>query len=154
MEYILNSRGNRKLLYEGFVYVLDKKKEETSYWRCERRKECSGRLSTLLDTLWQEPSAHSHPPDPSRVSVERAVSAMRHRTENSEESTGNIIQNCTQDFPLAAAGSLPKRETLARMIRRKRKAPDGDDIPDDICQTTRGEEFLALHDDSLEIYVS
>ena len=39
------------------------------------------------------------------------------------------------------------------MIRRKRKAPDGDDILDDICQTTRGEEFLVLHDDSLEIYV-
>ena len=151
MEYIRNSRGNRKLLYEGFVYILDKKKEETSYWRCERRRECSGRLSTLLDTLWQEPSAHSHPLDPSRVAVERAVSAMRHRTENSEESTGNIIQNCTQDFPLAGAGSLPKREMLARMTRRKRKAPDGDDIPDDICQTTRGEEFLALHDDSLVV---
>ena len=51
MEYIRNSQGNRKLLYQGFVYVLDKKKEETSYWRCERRKECSSRLSTLLDTL-------------------------------------------------------------------------------------------------------
>ena len=38
------------------------------------------------------------------------------------------------------------------MIRRKRKAPDGDVIPSDIFQTTRGEEFLVLHDDSLEIY--
>ena len=47
---------------------------------------------------------------------------MKHRAENSEESPSNIIQNCTQDFPLAAAGSLPKKETLARMIRRKRKA--------------------------------
>ena len=151
MEYISSSRGNRKLLYEGFVYVLDKKTEETSYWRCERRKECSGRLSTLVDTLWQEPSVHSHPPDPSRVAVERAVSAMIHRAKNSEESTSNIIQNCTHDSPLAAAGSLPKRETLARMIRRKRKAPDGDDIADDTCQTTRGEEFLALHNDNLDI---
>jgi hypothetical protein len=78
---------------------------------------------------------------------------MIHRAKNSEESTSNIIQNCTHVFPLAAAGSLPKRETLARMIRRKRKAPDGDDIPDDTCQTTRGEEFLALHDDNLDIYV-
>ena len=64
---------------------------------------------------------------------------MKHRAENSEESTSNIIQNCTQDFPLSAAGSLPKKETLARMIRRKRKAPDGDDITDDMCQTTRGD---------------
>ena len=28
-----------------------------------------------------------------------------------------------------------------------------DDIPDDICQTIRGAEFLALHDDNLDIYV-
>ena len=83
MEYIQSSRGNRKLIYEGFVYVLDKKKE-TSYWRCERR---SGKLSTLVDTLWQKPSEHSHPPDSSRVAVERA--------EHSKESTSNIIQNCT-----------------------------------------------------------
>ncbi len=38
------------------------------------------------------------------------------------------------------------------------KAPDGDDIPDDICQTTHGEEFLALHvfatDKNLDILVS
>ena len=147
MEYIDNSRGNQKLLYEGFVYVLNKKKEETSYWRCERLKECSARL-TMAGTISAFASSGSV-----LVAVERAVSAMRHHAVNSEESTGNIIQNCTQDFPLAAAGSLSKREMLGRMIRRKRKAPDGDDIPDDICQTTCGEEFLALHDGSLEIYV-
>ena len=104
-------------------------------------------MMTHDDTLWQQPSEHTHPPDPSRVAVQRAVSAMQRRAENSEESTSNIIQNCTQDFPLAAAGSLPKKETLARMIRRKRKAPDGDDVPDDMCQITRGEQFLALHDE-------
>ena len=30
MEYIRSSRRNRQLLYEGFVYVLDRKKEEIS----------------------------------------------------------------------------------------------------------------------------
>ena len=39
------------------------------------------------------------------------------------------------------------------MIRTKRKAPDGDDIPDDMCQTTRGEQFLALHDENLDLYI-
>ncbi|XP_028415511.1 uncharacterized protein LOC114538576 [Dendronephthya gigantea] len=153
MEYIQTSRGNRKLLFEGYVYVLDKKKEESAYWRCEKHKECSCRLSTLADTLWHQPSKHSHLPDPARVAVQRAVSAMKYRAENSEDSTRNIIQNCTQDFPLAAAGSLPQKETLARMIRRKRKAPDGDDIPDDMCQTTCGEQFLVFHDENLDLYV-
>ena len=105
-----------EMLFAGFVYVSDKKKEESAYWRCKKRKACSGRLSTLADTLWHQPSKHSHPPDPARVAVQRAVSAMKYRAENSEESTSNIIQNCTQDFPLAAAGSLPQKETLSRMI--------------------------------------
>ena len=83
--------------------------------------ERSGRLSTLLDTLWLKASGHSHPRDSSCVAVERAVSTMR--------------------------------ETLARMIGRMWKATDADDNPDDIFQPTRREEFLALRDDSLEIYV-
>ena len=29
MEYICSSRGNPNLLYEGFVYVLDKKRHVT-----------------------------------------------------------------------------------------------------------------------------
>ena len=123
MEYIQTSRGNRKLLYEGYVYVLDKKKEGSAYWRCEKRKECSGRLSTLADTLWHQPSEHSHPPDPARVAVQRAVSAMKHRAENSEESTSNIIQNCTQDFPLSAAGSLPKKRNAGKNDQKKTKSP-------------------------------
>ena len=45
------------------------------------------------------------------------------------------------------------RETLARMIGRMWKATDADDNPDDIFQATRRKAFLALHDDSLEVYV-
>ncbi|XP_028418320.1 uncharacterized protein LOC114543609 [Dendronephthya gigantea] len=52
MEYIQTSRGNRKLLFEGYVYVLDKKKEESAYWRCERRKDSLDGLSMLrIDVL-------------------------------------------------------------------------------------------------------
>ena len=81
------------------------------------------------------------------------VLAVKYRAENSEESSSNIIENCTQDFALSALGSVPKKETLARMMRRKRKAPDGDDLLDDMWQTTRGEQFLALDDEKLDLYV-
>ena len=39
------------------------------------------------------------------------------------------------------------------MIRRKQQAPDGEDIPDELHRTTRGEEFLALRDEDLDLYV-
>jgi hypothetical protein len=45
--------------------------------------ECAGRLSTLVvETLWQQPSEHSHPPDQPRVAAHAKssvpVSALQH----------------------------------------------------------------------------
>ena len=37
------------------------------------------------------------------------------------------------------------------MIRRKRAAPDGIEIPDELHRTTRGEDFLAHHDEEQDI---
>ena len=39
------------------------------------------------------------------------------------------------------------------MIRRKRQAPDGEDISDELHSTTRGDEFLALQEEDLDLYV-
>ena len=38
------------------------------------------------------------------------------------------------------------------MIRRKRKASDGDDVPEELCQTTVGKQFHALHDENLDLH--
>ena len=63
------------------------------------------------------PSAHTYPPDPPRTAVIKSVTAIKERTETSQEATSAVIQNCTQNVPLAAAGALPRKETLARMVR-------------------------------------
>ncbi|XP_076471818.1 uncharacterized protein LOC143301423 [Babylonia areolata] len=153
MEFTFTKRNKRKLLHEGYAYVMDRTKADnvTIFWRCEKRGECKGRLKTVNDVLEGRPSTHSHPPSAARCLALKAVGDIKQRAEQSEEATSSIINNCTAEFPLAAAGSLPKKETLARMIRRKRKAPDSDIISEELKLTTRGEQFLAFQTDDIVI---
>ena len=60
MEFIKTARGGRKLLHNGFTYVVDKKVTDTTYWRCEKRKVCKGRIRTMNDTQLKSFSDHSH----------------------------------------------------------------------------------------------
>ncbi|XP_025102456.1 uncharacterized protein LOC112569024 [Pomacea canaliculata] len=64
MEFTFTKRNNRKLLHEGYAYVMDRTKADnvTIFWRCEKRGECKGRLKTVNDVLEGRPSTHSHPP--------------------------------------------------------------------------------------------
>ncbi|KAG1714588.1 repressor of the inhibitor of the protein kinase [Nymphon striatum] len=74
----------------SFVYVLDMRREERLYWKCEKRKECSGRLITEDDELRSEDSHHTHVPDPAHLAVLRAVYVIQHRAANSEEPTSSF----------------------------------------------------------------
>ena len=130
MEFTLTKRGGRKLLHNGYAYTVTKMKADITYWRCEERGRCGARLKTVNDKLQSDPPQHSHPPVASRAVVLKKVQEMKERASNTEELTSTIAQNCTPDFPLEAIGSLPKKESLSRMIRRQRKFTDGNEVTD------------------------
>ncbi|KAL8583482.1 hypothetical protein ACOMHN_056292 [Nucella lapillus] len=58
MEFTFTKRNKRKLLHEGYAYVMDRTKADnvTIFWRCEKRGECKGRLKTVNDVLEGRPS--------------------------------------------------------------------------------------------------
>ena len=146
MEIASTKRGGQKLLYGGYAYIKEKTRKNKLCWRCEKRDTCGGRMTTdeFHTEILVAPSAHTHPPDPARTAVIKAVTAIKQRAETSQEATGAIIQNCTQNVPLAAAG--------ARMVRRKRTAPDGE--LEENMRTTRNEEFVSLHEDDITIFTT
>ncbi|KAL8564037.1 hypothetical protein ACOMHN_016326 [Nucella lapillus] len=47
MEFTFTKRNKRKLLHEGYAYVMDRTKADnvTIFWRCEKRGECKGRAT-------------------------------------------------------------------------------------------------------------
>lgn len=154
MELAQTSRGAQKLLYGGYGYILDKNAYDRKFWRCEERRQCKGRITTNIGCtdIKKPPSAHNHPPDAARVIAIKAVTAIKQRATTSEEATSSVINTCTQDVPLSAAVAMPRNDNLARMVRRKRQAPDGEDIQ--IMHTTRGQEFVSLHDDGVVIFTT
>ena len=155
MEFISTPKGSRRLLINGYGYVLDKKCDTSSYWRCELRKQCSVRFGvTVNDVLTDDHTEkhHGHVPNPAKAIVHKTVAAIRDRARDSEEPTSSVIQNVTSNFLLAAVGQLPSRETLARMVRRKRKASE-ELITEDILITFREEEIMTIKDNDLSIYI-
>ena len=119
MECIRNSWGNHKLLYEGFIYVLDK--EETSYWRCKHARNALADPRLCLTHYGRDHYSirilRLHFPWLSSVQFQQRDIALKNLPATSSRT--------------ALRFSIPKRETLVRMIRRKGKAPDGDDIFDE-----------------------
>jgi hypothetical protein len=106
-------------------------------------------VTTENDVVRKQANAHTHPPDAARIAVAKAKSDITVRAETSDETTSAVVQNCVETFPLSAAAKLPKLTSLHRTVRRKRQAPDGEGIPDDLAVTTRNENFVGLEDDNL-----
>ena len=100
--------------------------------------------------ITKAPSNHSHPPDAARVAAVKTVVAIKDRASTIEETKSSVINHCIQNFPLSAAAALPRRDHLARMVRRKRLPTDGDDLLNRL--TTRGEEFVSMEEDGLVIF--
>ena len=138
MEFILSNKGKRKLALNGFLYVCDKSKNGVTYWRCENFRKCRSRVSTAEDdSLMREPTEHSHSPDPACVEVARSKARIRHRAMNSDEAISNIIQRETRDLSFAAAGLLPKIESLQRMVQRKRICQQRNELANELQQMVK-----------------
>ncbi|XP_077471395.1 uncharacterized protein LOC144085712 isoform X2 [Stigmatopora argus] len=149
MEFTVTKRGGRKLLYNGYAYTVDKMRDGITYWKCEGRRSCGGRLKTVNDILLGLPLPHCHRSDPSRVVVLKTVQEMKERASNTQEITSALIQNCTSNIPLEATRSLPKKEYLSRMIRRQRKLRDGNEITDEHRVSLRGERFVLVEEEDI-----
>ena len=78
------------------------------------------------------------------MTVDKTLSFIRSRAEISVEPTSSVIQNATISFPLAAAGFLPSRDAMGRLVRRKRKAADDDIIPEELLRTPRGGNIITI----------
>ncbi|CAI9720174.1 XP_029634354.1uncharacterized protein LOC115209904 isoform X2 [Octopus vulgaris] len=117
MEFTLTKRGGRKLLYNGYAYTVDKKKNNITYWKCEERKTCAARLKTIDDVLQYDPPPHSHPQDACRNVVLKTIQQITAGANNTEVAR-TITENCTPAFPQETASSLPQNENPNRIWRQ------------------------------------
>lgn len=117
MEFTVTKRGGRKLVYNGYAYTVDKKKNNITYWKCEERRKCAARLKTIDDVLQYDPPPHSHPQDTCRNAILKTIQQITAGA-NDTEVTSTIIENSTPAFPQETASSLSRKENPNRIRRQ------------------------------------
>ena len=139
--------------YKCNVYIKDKDSAETTYWRCEKRGMCNGRMITdrIDGSVKKYPSQHNCAPDISSIEAAKTIDDIKFRSLLTDETTSAVINNCTQIISLAASVKLPSKECLSKIVRRKRKAPEVDLFGS--VHTTRGQNFLISNDPELDLII-
>lgn len=110
-----------------------------------------------MDRFEQEPSLHSHAPNPNRLHVIRLQNSVKERAVVSEEATSVILHNVLRTAPLNIAVDLPSTEAFSQFIRRQRTPSLLDmnsQIPAILRQTDRGEDFIFFENESLIIFTT
>ncbi|XP_077471410.1 uncharacterized protein LOC144085712 isoform X9 [Stigmatopora argus] len=142
MEFTVTTRGGRKLLYNGYAYTVDKMRDGITYWKCEGRRSCGGRLKTVNDILLGLPLPHCHRPDPSRIVVLKTVQKMKERASNTQEITSTLIENIQALPPSTSSNDMkddadrcgPSRCSLVRKLLRCIKNPQNQTVKGNVEQ--------------------
>ena len=95
MEFVKTELGGKKLLFEGYAYIIDKTRESKTYWRCANRKLCNARLTTIDEVISRTPSEHSHPPTPIENRAAKVKEEIKLIAGQSEQLPSSIIDTVT-----------------------------------------------------------
>lgn len=120
----ITSQWNREKFYEnGFLYIFDKLSadEKTEFWRCEQKRHCKARVHIVNHEVVKSINMHNHEPSAAKVAADKIVTKMKKRAIETQESTCQVINECTQNTDVACQGALPNQQALKKLIRRKRE---------------------------------
>lgn len=155
--------GN-KLHVNGYIFYRSRLPVKgRTYWQCTRSKDgqCTSRCVTVFINnevvFRKQPGEHQHPPD--RELAEADV--VKHRLkriaeEHPEQPPAQILRRELPCVEQEVLNHLPQRESLKKMLRRKRREnfppnprtlQDLQDIPEKYRKTDSGDNFLLYDSD-------
>ena len=157
MQFITSTKGGRKLLLDGYIYV--KKKALANDWvnyECENRRyrQTCKALVRVRGEEFRKVGEHTHAPNQAKTNAAKCLQRMRVRAETTGESTQHILSNNLQDVDENTACHLPDMDSIRRNIRRQRQKAGNplpvplnredipNPLPDSYRQTSNGENFL------------
>ena len=97
------------------------------------------------------PSTHTHSHDSVAIEAVKTIGDIKLRSTLTEEPTSSVIQNSTKFISIPAGVKLPSKNSLSKIMRRKRRAPD-DDFSESV-HTTRGEKIKISNNPELDLIV-
>jgi hypothetical protein len=125
-KFLLTERGKKKLIHNGYGYVIKRFNEEGIKWVCDRKRssKCSGYASTTSELIDGIPvdliTGHSHPPDETKYTVTAVKNILKQKAKESDVDAGNVISDVLQLLPPSMKGKLPKIKSLQKNVRNYR----------------------------------
>ena len=76
LQFIPSKKGNSIAVLQGYMYVCDKRKDQSKYWKCQQFRTCKSRMKTVDGIVTATPTEHSHAPDPAKLNAKVAVTEI------------------------------------------------------------------------------
>ena len=79
MEFVTTTRSTSSLIFEGYMYVINKRgRNDSIFWRCAKSRSCSGSLTTSKgEFVSSRASEHTQLPDGAEMTACKAVDIMK-----------------------------------------------------------------------------
>ncbi|CAF3852425.1 unnamed protein product [Rotaria sp. Silwood1] len=150
--FITSNKGKPLLVYDGYLYKLNKATEKVKYWTCQERT-CSASVHTDSDDQFIKSKGNhgSHLPSPEEIEWRMFKSVVKKRIKEESIAIGLIYDQELARANFSQAGlavSLSSQEAKSSLNKLRRKTtpilPDSSDfdIPDLYSTTIDSRRFL------------
>lgn len=124
MAELHSERGRPKFTEGGYIYVYDKKSTSDSsitFWRCENKKECKGRVHVKDGKVIKMVRDHFHAPCGTSVNVAKVVAAVKRTAAQRELHTSTVVNMAMAGTSEAVQALAPVNRNLKQTVYRVRK---------------------------------
>lgn len=153
--FFVNSKYNKKqLVCRGYLFGLDGKKGNTSYWQCVKRSSlsCYTRAITQVNDngvhkLIKVNGEHSHIPEPEKILDLNLKEKLKQNAVSNMDTPSQVIQNLIQTVPVSKSIYLPSTSSMKMVIHRARNN-DHPNLPKDLADFVvpgKYQDFLLAH---------
>lgn len=160
-EFVKGQKGKNKIYSRGFFYTMEKKTEQSSYWKCDkwRQLSCKGR-GVLANGSFETKTEHNHEGNPTKLQVTKTVNEIKERAIKSRDTPQTIIAGMSATLSDAACSSFPTLNSIRRTIHNARmkdnacpslpKTTSELVIPEKYKKTSKGDNFLIYDNNEYE----
>lgn len=126
LKYSKTGKGKECLVYNGYVFYLDKMDEKKRIWKCSQyyTTKCRARIHIQGEKIVKhlpDPFYHNHAAEAAELEARNHMVTIKNKALNSEQgSTQQIIINELGNVSAAAAPKMPLERTIKRTVRRVR----------------------------------
>ena len=133
MEFTATERGQRKLIKDGYLYILQKNlANDFTSWECvlRRRGHCKARVKLdLNDNFVEQTNQHTHPPGQTNREVAKVRTGIKRRATETLMTNQQILAEQLGAISEGAATNLPVVENLRRNIPSARQEKNLPPLP-------------------------